>query len=264
MSTISTSGPSGSLTEILTSVANRYPESLRQSYLDDVSRSSFQIGLVKKLVAIENPQVADLGGGTSLFSAGCAAVGMKVTLIDDFQDEGYKSDAVSKSLSIHRELGVSVISRNVVEQGIDLPRDTFDAITTFDSMEHWHHSPKKLFHQVVDSLRPGGWFILGVPNCVNLRKRIAVPLGRGKWSQMKYWYEAEVFRGHVREPDVDDLRYIARDMGLTDVKILGRNWLGYCNPRLRKIMPLIDVILRPWPTLCSDIYVIGRKEQSER
>jgi hypothetical protein len=47
-------------------------------------------------------------------------------------------------------------------------------------MEHWHHSPKRLFRQVSDKLlKPGGRFVLAVPNCVNLRKRLSVPLGVG-------------------------------------------------------------------------------------
>ena len=74
-----------------------------------------------------------------------------------------------------------------------------------------------------------GLFVLGVPNRVNLRKRVFVPFGYGKWSSMKDWYESPVFRGHVREPDVDDLRYIARDLHLRDWQVFGRNWLGYSS-----------------------------------
>jgi SAM-dependent methyltransferase len=219
----------------------------------------FHIGLVKQLVGLETPVIADIGGGIGLFSPGCAAVGMKVTLVDDFSDSVNQSEPGARALSLHRELGVLVESQDVMK-GLLLPSNHFDAITTFDSMEHWHHSPKKMFHELVDSLRTGGWFLLGVPNCVNLRKRITVPLGIGKWSPMSVWYEAEVFRGHVREPDVDDLRYIATDMGLKEIRVFGRNWLGYARPGMRGIMPAIDVMLRQWPSLCSDIYVAGRKE----
>jgi hypothetical protein len=93
-------------------------------------------------------------------------------------------------------------------------------------MEHWHHSPKALFGQLMRALRPGGLFFLGVPNCVNLRKRLMVPLGRGKWSPMGDWYEQPVFRGHVREPDVDDLWYIARDLALVDAACSGATGLA--------------------------------------
>jgi hypothetical protein len=43
---------------------------------------------------------------------------------------------------------------------------------------------------------------------------------------MDDWNEREQFRGHVREPDVGDLQYIARDPGLRQVRIVGRNWAG--------------------------------------
>ena len=87
-------------------------------------------------------------------------------------------------LDLHRSLGVEVFTRNVVQCGIRDIAGTFDVITTFDSMEHWHNSPKRLFQEVVEKLNPGGVFVLGVPNCVNMRKRITVPFGIGKWSRL--------------------------------------------------------------------------------
>lgn len=78
---------------------------------------------------------------------------------------------------------------------------------------------------------------------------------------MQDWYEPEVFRGHVREPDVCDLKYIARDMGLVDVRIIGRNWLGYYSERaaIRIATKLMDYPLRLKPSLCSDLYMTGKK-----
>lgn len=71
------------------------------------------------------------------------------------------------------------------------------------------------------AIKPGGGFILGVPNCVSLRKRLTVPFGYGKWSSMADWYELPVFRGNVREPDVADLVFIARDIRLVDIRNIG-------------------------------------------
>jgi hypothetical protein len=78
---------------------------------------------------------------------------------------------------------------------------------------------------------------------------------------MAEWYEPPVFRGHVREPDVDDLRYIAGDLGLEKTQIFGRNWLGYGHRSwvMRGLMPLADVALRLRPSVCSDIYLVGNK-----
>jgi SAM-dependent methyltransferase len=72
--------------------------------------------------------------------------------------------------------------RDLVEEGLDLPPETIDVFTIFDSMEHWHHSPKPVFAAVMRALRPGGLFVLSGPNCANLRKRITLLFGRGKWS----------------------------------------------------------------------------------
>jgi SAM-dependent methyltransferase len=184
---------------------------------------------------------------------------MEAVLVDDCGDQ-VNADCGEDALAVHRNYGVRVLSKDMLTNHLGLEPGSLNAVTSFDSMEHWHHSPKAAFHRLLAALKPGGLFFLGVPNCVNLRKRITVPLGVGKWSSMDEWYEREMFRGHVREPDIDDLRYIARDLGLRDVWIFGRNWLGYASRHgwVRALTPLADRALRPFPTLCSDIYLLGR------
>lgn len=256
--------PRTAMTDTLTKLAAQYPPDLRDLQQKDVRRIAFNITLALECFPDRTAgslSICDIGGGIGLFSAGCAAIGMKrVLLVDDFGDVNNR-DVAEGTLALHRRLGVEVHSRDVIAQGVGAICSGLDIVTTFDSMEHWHHSPKRLFKEVADGLVPGGAFILGVPNCVNLRKRISVPFGVGKWSPMEEWYERESFRAHVREPDVEDLRYIARDMGLTDVRILGRNWLGYMSGRaaVRLVTALVDVPLRLKPSFCADIYVVGRK-----
>lgn len=247
------------LEETLKSIALKYPQELITEQLSDVKRIAFNINLVLSRKGTK-ATVCDIGGGIGMFSIGCAAIGMKSILLDDFGDP-VNHQFGSSILDIHRSYGVEIIERDPVEKGIEFLPETIDAFTTFDSMEHWHHSPKRLFASVMKALSKGGIFVLGVPNCVNLRKRITVPFGIGKWSAMEDWYEQEKFRAHVREPDVGDLYYIAKDMNLADVKIYGRNWQGYYSPNkvIRTSTMLVDRILRPYPSLCSDIYVVGRK-----
>ncbi len=252
------------LLDALRKVATQYPKDMVEEQVQDIVRIAFNIGVALDAAKPKSPnelEICDLGGGLGLFSVGCAAYGLKRTvLVDDFSDSVNHRVGASP-LDLHRSLGVEIISRDVVEIGIHDIEGHFDVITTFDSMEHWHHSPKGLFHEVAEKLRPGAVFVLGVPNCVNMRKRITVPLGVGKWSGMQDWYEADLFRGHVREPDVSDLMYIAHDMGLVDIKIHGRNWSGYCssNPAIRYATKIMDYPLRLKPSLCSDIYLVGKK-----
>jgi SAM-dependent methyltransferase len=244
---------------LLHRLADEYPERLRAAQHADVDRIAFHLSIVIRETGTACT-VCDLGGGVGLFSVGAAALGMAAVLVDDFGDQvnlGYGEDA----LAAHRKYGVRVLSKDLLANDLELEPGSLDAVTSFDSMEHWHHSPKAAFHRLLIALKAGGLLFLGVPNCVNLRKRITVPLGIGKWSSMDEWYERQTFRGHVREPDVGDLRYIAHDLGLTEVRIFGRNWLGYASRHgwVRTLTPLADRVLRPSPSLCSDIYLLGRK-----
>lgn len=248
------------LTAQLRETAKAYPAAMVPEQLADVPRIAYHIELALGGRTPGETSVCDVGGGVGLFSMGCAAAGFKrVVLIDDFRDEVNRA-AGESILDLHRKRGIEVLSRDVIAQGLGAD-GPFDAVTSFDSMEHWHHSPKRLFRQIMESLRPGGLFVLGVPNSVNLRKRLTVPLGRGKWSRMADWYEPEVFRGHVREPDVDDLRYIGRDLGLISTRVIGRNWLGLIssNPLMRLATTIADRPMRLFPSLCSDIYLVGEK-----
>jgi SAM-dependent methyltransferase len=253
------------LIALLTTVAREYPDDLEGEELQDVPRVAYHIQIALACLGLRphtQSTICDLGGGVGLFSVGCAALGFKrVILIDDFNDPVNRGVGASV-LDLHRRHGVEVASRDVIAEGLgDVLRGGADVITTFDSMEHWHHSPKRLFQEVVASLRSGGTFILGVPNSVNMRKRITIPFGVGKWSQMQDWYDPATFRGHVREPDVDDLRYIANDMGLVDLSIFGRNWQGHKSQSraIRFATRILDRPLRLRASLCSDIYLVGKK-----
>jgi SAM-dependent methyltransferase len=228
----------------------------------DIPRIAFNIALsLPARKPLKEAVICDVGGGIGLFSVGCAAAGFgRVILVDDFSDQ--INQTVGESiLAIHRSYGVRVVSRDVVAQGVGDLNERLDVVTSFDSMEHWHRSPKQLFRELLSAMNAGGRFVLAVPNCVNLRKRLTVPLGRGKWSAMKDWYEPEVFRGHIREPDVQDLLYIAADLGLEDARVLGRNWLGCQSDKklLRIAASFLDPLIRLRPSLCSNIYLVGTK-----
>jgi SAM-dependent methyltransferase len=253
-------GGASALRSILGSIVQQYPPELVQGQLTQVDRFAFDVGLVASRVK-QGARVCDIGGGWGTFALGCAASGMRAVLVDDFRDRGFLDEERMASMQrLYARYGVEVVVRDVVSQPLDVPERSFDAITIFDALEHWHHSPRGLLRSVVRALKEGGLFVMATPNCVNLRKRITVPLGRGKWSAMSDWYEPDVFRGHVREPDVEDLRYIARDMGLVEVAILGRNWAGHGSPSgvVRRLTACFDRVLRLRPSLCSDLYLLGR------
>jgi SAM-dependent methyltransferase len=259
MSSLVTPMDVGSLERALCDIARRYPAPLMAAQLRDVPRIAFNIRLVLEREGC-NISLCDLGGGIGLFSVGCAAAGMRAVLVDDFDDPVNREFSAVPAI-VHRTFAVDVISTDIVASPPEFSSNSLDVVTSFDSIEHWHHSPKAVLHRALTWLRPGGLLIIGVPNCVNLRKRLTVPFGIGKWSAMADWYERASFRGHVREPDVEDLRYIARDLELENVEVMGRNWLGYQHRSslVRGATRLLDAPLRLFPSLCADIYVLGRK-----
>lgn len=247
------------ISSVLRDCALTYPEALIQAEMLDIPRIKYHISLVVERTT-GNIRICDLGGGIGLFSVGCGALGMSSILVDDFRDNvNAKFESVPRV--VHKKFNVEVISSDVIESPPAFERESLDVVTSFDSFEHWHHSPKHLFHEVMQWLKPNGLFVLGMPNCVNLRKRITVPFGYGKWSRMEDWYEESVFRGHVREPDVADLRYIGQSLKLKEIEIIGRNWLGYHSRFnwVRILTPFVDRPLGLFPSLCSDLYLIGRK-----
>jgi SAM-dependent methyltransferase len=191
---------------------------------------------------------------------------MRSILIDDFRDEVNVKTGDSV-LDVHRSYGVQVISRDVITDSVDLDPSSIDVITCFESMEHWHHSPKRLFGALRRALRQDGLFVLSTPNCVDLKRRVSVAFGYDKWSSMESWYEPRTFRGHVREPDLGDLLYIARDLGLTNVETLGRNWWAYKrfhNGALNAVAVMLEHLLRLRPSLCSTLYLIAYADLGPR
>ena len=194
-----------------------------------------------------------------MFAPGCAALGMRAIVLTDLDQPGSEVLAQARA-TVHEPHGVQFIVRDLLKEEIGFDRGSIDAFTSFAMIEHLHHSPKRALRSLKSALTPRGVFFIGAPNCVNLRKRITVPFGYGKWSRLEDWYEKEEFRGHVREPDLEDLLYIVRDMGLRPVSTQGRNWIGlnHRNPVIRLGTRLADRLLRIRPTLCSDIYVLAR------
>lgn len=253
-----------SIRKKLVDIAEKYPSNLRNYAVIDIDRTLCNISLTLKVLGkpIEEASIVDLGGNISMFSLCCKAIGFRdVCVIDDFSDPINDSEGDS-ILDLHRSHGINIVNEDLVkETPHTLP--SADVYTSFDSMEHWHHSPKNLFATISSNLKvTKGGFVLGVPNCVNMRKRITVPFGYGKWSQMVHWYEVEQFRGHVREPDVSDLKYIARDIGFDSFEIVGRNWVGLKNGNcsIRALSKIVDLPMRLLPSICGDIDLVTKMQ----
>jgi SAM-dependent methyltransferase len=242
---------------LVSRLASRSPEPLRTRQLGDIERIAFHV----EQSYLPGGAIADLGGGLGLFTPACAALGMEAFLVDDFAD-AINADHPIEEMPAHRETGVRIVKSDVNRWGEYFADESLDIVTSFDSIEHWHHSPRLAFLEAYRVLRPGGVVLIGAPNAVNLRKRLSVLMGRSNWSSFDDWYYPEQFRGHVREPVVEDLLRLVDDLGFQRGRIWGRNWAGYARGGMRsRITRMLDAALRLRPSLCSDLYVMAVKPQ---
>jgi SAM-dependent methyltransferase len=219
-------------------------------------------------------RLVDLGAGLSIFGPLCRTHGMDVTLVDDFSGGGgvelRPGSQETPLLEVfEKQFGLRIARQNLLEQPLPLPDARADVVTCFHSLEHWHHSPRRLFREIVRILKPGGFLVVATPNAVNIRKRFYVLFGRTNFPRLRDWYEGgdPIFRGHVREPVVGDLRQLMEWNGLAVIATYGRNFIG----RQSKVLAFLpaalleavakgsDRFLRVFPSLCSDIHVVGRK-----
>jgi SAM-dependent methyltransferase len=216
-------------------------------------------------------RLLDLGGGLSWFAPMAHEMGLECTLVDDFGGGGgvdtRQPNATETVLDRVKKRGIRVIELDFLANPLPLGDASIEIVTCFHSLEHWHHSPKALFAELRRVLVPGGWIFIATPNAVNLRKRAFVLLGKSNLPMLHEWYDEPVFRGHVREPVVADLRCLLEWNGFAVRGTYGRNFIGRDSEALaflprgpRHLLgKATQVALQCFPSLCSDIHVIGQR-----
>ena len=242
-------------------IVTLYPHAFQKQFFADVERLAFHA----KLVFCPEATLLDLGSGLSPLALGLQKLGMKTIMVDRFD---YPADLnIIKDpqfvFKILEENGVTLHQLNIEHFPLPLSDATVDVIISIGLIEDLHKSPRSLFSEIVRVLKPGGKLLFGGPNAVNLRKRISVLFGRTNYPPIKqFWENGDPnWFGHVREPTVNDLVWIARTAGFRVLKVLGRNFIAKQN---FSIMGRVgDAPLRLFPGLCSDIYVLANKEHND-
>ena len=246
-----------------------------QPFLAYEARMEFYV----RLTAQANPLapgkfLVDLGCGLSLFGLLCRMYGPEVACVDDFGGGGGIApggvNVLPPVLDWARTThGIKVHSMDFIEQPLPFGSGTVDWVTCFHSLEHWHHSPRRLFSEILRILKPGGSLILATPNAANLRKRLFLLWGKSNFPELQEWYREgdPVFRGHVREPVLQDLEDLMQWNGLRVTDRQGRNFIGGDSLALSFLpKPIVHFLARSsegflqlFPTLCSDLHVVGQK-----
>jgi SAM-dependent methyltransferase len=221
---------------------------------------------------IYSPQgtVVDLGGSNGFHASVCSKLGMQSFCVDNFKvrlkgskwDYFYEQDLEAETVAT--SLGVQFIHTDLLTWDPPFAKNSIDSVMSFDNIEHLHHSPRSLYQKMSTCLKQDGLLLIGGPNASNILKRFRVLFGNNIFSPFDEWYMHEQFIGHVREPIVADYLKIAEDLNLHVESIIGRNWLGlsggrYNSKNIQLVAQSTDLILRNFPTLCSDIYLLASK-----
>jgi SAM-dependent methyltransferase len=222
-------------------------------------RLTFYLRILADAGLLHKGQVlVDLGAGMSWFGPLVGELGLVVTLVDDWCGGGgveiVDRDASLRLLGVFRHtLDIRIVEQDLLSQPLPCSDQSVDAVTRFHSLEHWHNSPKHLFDEIRRVLRAGGYLFLATPNAVNLRKRVSVLFGRTNLCSLAEWYDSDLgFRGHVREPVVDDLKNLVLWNKFRLIAVHGRNVIGagttalpqLSRASMKRIVELSDGILR--------------------
>jgi len=174
-------------------------------------------------------RILDFGSGPCEKSAIVQLLGYKCSAFDDLQDDWHKLPGnKERILEFARQSGVQF---HVASEGSwPFERESFDMVMLHDVLEHSHDSPRILLGRLLELCKSGGYLFVTVPNAVNLRKRIAVCLGKTNYQRFElfYWYPVP-WRGHVREYVRGDLEKLAEYCQVEILELRG------CDHMLEKV-----------------------------
>lgn len=228
-----------------------------------IQQNLHRIAYEHSLVFHNQGSYVDVGAGIGMLALACKLTGVdSVSIIEDFADPWHDSEATTDFTDVLKNHDVKIINGNALTLDWPIPDNSLDCVSSFDSLEHWPHSPAHLFGEIKRVLKPGGKFVLGAPNAVNILKRIRVVTGKTNLPKWKDFYEQTPWRGHIHEPTLSEFHEIMETLEFETVYTGGRNWLayrsGYSNMKLQMVKTVIP-LLNKFPTLCSDLYIVGRK-----
>ncbi len=247
---------------LLTEFKQKYPEEVRQQAFAGQERDIEHV----KLLFTENGSLLDLGGGTNTANLVLARLGMRVVVVDIFEqywNSHFASGGMAQLRRLFDEEHVTLVDGDILNFDYrgHFANSPFDVIASFNCFEHLHHSPKPMLDDCLTLLKPGGKVVFSTPNSVNIYKRIKVLLGRTNHPQFDhFYYHGNPWYGHVREFSCGDWNTLAGILNLKDTQMHGYNWNLLTHKRFpRGLARPIDRMLRLVPSLCTDVCLVGRR-----
>jgi len=200
----------------INNVLKSFPEKSRSGLLHNFDKNLFEIETIIKLknthnISTNRPVIADFGCGLGInliilskyFNFNCIGIDR----YDEFEpirdrEVGSKSDVISRLESYD----IKVYNENPVT--FKLKETNLDFVTSFDVIEHFNFSPSDYINNMISSLNVEGYILVGTPNQVHIYNRIKVFFGKNIWEDFDYWFNSNIFYGHVRELTTKELKSV--------------------------------------------------------
>ena len=188
-------------------------------------------------------KILDFGAGQCVKPAILSMMGYDCYACDDLNDPWHLKD--DNRAKIERFAADSGVHFARLDQSTPWPyrAEEFDMVMLHHVLEHLHDSPRELMIALMELVRPGGLLFVMVPNAGNLRKRIALMLGKTNLPSYDYFYwQRGPWRGHVREYVRDDLAQLAKYLDLEIVELRGCHNLIGCRDKATRVI---------WRIICA-------------
>jgi hypothetical protein len=127
-------------------------------------------------------------------------------------------------------------------------------------LEHFHDSPRELLNNLLESAKPRGLLFVMMPNIANIRKRVALLMGKSNLESFgRYYWTPGPWRGHVREYARSDLEQLATFLNLQILELRGvHDMLGRLPPIIR---PAYLAATKLFPAWRDSWMLVARKPE---
>lgn len=169
------------------------------------------------------------------------------------------TDLTHEATQRARAKGLNASQLYIAEGDIPYPDASFDAVVSDSAIEH-HFDPARSFDELARVLKPGGTFILCLPNIAHWRHRWWLMRG-----QFPYVPATPTDFSHLRFFTLNEIStwLQERDVEIKHVDGSASLWVRGLYPawiRRHRLRPWYTRLARRWPTLFArDLIIIGRK-----